>query len=1003
MRLSFDLLNSTDLRISTGLRGPLFAVWLAVLWTAMLMGPALLGLAQSQADHQEASQWFESRIRPILLEHCLECHASDTEASGGLLLDSRDGWEAGGDSGAAIVAGEAAASRVLAAMGYANPRLQMPPSGKLPAHVIRDFQVWIDAGAFDPRQTGPVSTEKQSGLSVEAAQDHWAYRPVLPVSIPELANSKDSDSTVSLSGASPIDAFLDAKRLELGLTATASVSHDVLARRLYFDLLGLPPTMAQQHAAVELLEQGEAGYTRLVDQLLAAPQFGEHFARKWMDVARYADSITLRGFVLPQAWRYRDYLIESFSSDRPFDQMIREQVAGDLLPASNLTEQQRQCVATGFLVLGNTNLEQQDKTQLEMDVIDEQLEVMGRAFLGQTIGCARCHDHKFDPIPTRDYYALAGILRSADSLEHDNVSKWIERSLPASAADVARYDQLKKMVDNLQVAIHGLQQLTGQTDIKTKKSVPINELAGCIVDNSAARLVGNWTLSTSVGKFVASNYAHDGQAGQGTKTATFEAIHLSPGSYEVRLSYTPGENRASNTKVHVFSADGEACIVVDQRPRPPVDGLWLSLGTYRFEEKGQAFVMVSNEAADGHVIIDAVQFLPLSAANTLSANTLSADNLPASVRISNKAEDSDEQELAERSRELQRMQVELSNLQQRLESRPTYLTLVEKSPAQDVSIHIRGDVHNLGATVPRGFLTALGTLGAPPIAADSSGRVELAHWLSASDNPLTGRVYVNRVWSWLMGQGIVASTHNFGTTGLAPTHPELLDWLATQLTDHRWSTKHMVRLIVHSQAYRRSVTGGDAQQLAIDPSNRFYWRGQSRRLSVEALRDAMLQVSGELDSTPGGSLIAAGTVVDYHYAHRGSRRSVYQPVFRNALPELFEAFDFADPSTSLGTRPRSTVSTQALTLLNHPWVVARASACAERLRREVGIVEPQAYVQRLYGECLGRAPTQIELASCLDFLQSSSTNNVDSLDQAQLAQVQLAHALMASLDFRYLK
>ncbi len=776
---------------------------------------------------QQQADFFESRIRPVLVAHCMECHAADTEASGGLLLDSQQGWQAGGDSSSAVVPGDVEASRVVQAIRYDDPNLQMPPAGKLPDGVIRDMELWINSGAYDPRDSLTAQPTTPAGLAVEAAQTHWAYRDVQPVSIPAMGE---------LQGATPIDAFINQRLTQAGLTPAPRAADEVLVRRLYYDLLGLPPTPEQRVEALRLLGQGELGFAQLVDQLLPTTQYAENFARKWMDVVRYADSITLRGFVLPQAWRYRDFLVDAYANDRPFDQMIREQIAGDLLPADDWKQKRRQWIATGFLVLGNTNLEKQDKTQLEMDTIDEQLEVMGRAFLGQTIGCARCHDHKFDPIPTRDYYALAGILRSAVSLEHENVSKWIELPLPGPEP-----------------------------------------------------------------------------------------------------------------------AQGPDC-----EPSPE-------------------------------------------------------ESAPESV-----------------------------------------MTLVEKNPPADIPIHIRGEAHNLGDTAPRGFLTALQREDTPSIPTNSSGRIELAQWLSAPSNPLTARVYANRIWSWLMTRGIVASVNNLGTTGLAPTHPELLDWLARELTQRNWSTKHLVRMIVMSDAYCRGrPIGGDAPQLIADPTNQLIWRGTSRRLTVEALRDAMLQISGELDCEVGGSLIAAGTKVDYNYAHRSTRRSLYHPVFRNSLPELFEAFDFADPSTSIGQRPRSTVATQGLVLLNSSWVVARARAVAARIRNEAHTLVhcqnqkqdlaelalatvpstganaqtvknvstsehvDQALVVSLYEQCFARQPTADELVACIDFLESSGQRSgelvvavggesatqepLSEADQQPLDALEaLVHSLFASLDFRYL-
>ena len=777
-------------------------------------------------------------------------------------------------------------------------------------------------------------------------------------------------------------------------------------RRLHFDLTGLPPTPASaengESAAHDVASYDAQSYETLVDQLLASPHFGETFARHWMDVARYAESITLRGFVFPEAWRYRDYLVEAFNTDRPFDQMIREQIAGDLIESDDLHQKQMQHIATTFLTMANSNLEQQDKTQLEMDLIDEQLDTIGRAFLGQTIGCARCHDHKFDPIPTRDYYALAGIFRSTTALSHSNLSRWIEKPLPLSESMEHHYDSLSKTLASVKDELALLKKSSSIQLTKQNRIIPLSELNGIVVDSAAAKLVGDWTHSTSVGRLIGDGYIHDANSGKGMKTATFEPKKLPPGKYKVRLAYSAGTNRASNAVVRVFSANEQAVLRINQRKVPPEDGLWVSLGEFEFEPNGQAFVIVSNEDSNGHIIVDAIQFLPL-ADKSPNPNTQIALT---STRVNRSAEDEQKQKQAAEDAEIiAALEVEQKSLEQQLAARPRYMTVIENATPTDTRVHIRGDAHNLGDLVPRGFLTALPHGNASSMDANASGRLELARWLASAENPLTARVYANRIWCALMGQGIVHSMNSFGTKGVTPTHPDLLDWLALELIQNNWSTKHLVRTIVMSDAYRRRLTFDDIeqnqQQQQIDPKNEFYWRGHARRLSAESLRDAMLKVSGELDLAQGGSLIRPGTNADYNYNIDSQRRSLYQPVFRNSLPDLFEAFDFADSSVSVGQRTRSTVATQALVLMNHPWIIARANAAAVHFRQQQssdsGDTEtPHALVDSIYLHCFYRLPSDDERATCLAFLeQPSAPGKTDRL-------VVLIHSLFASLDFRYL-
>lgn len=933
------------------------------------------------AEDTDREHFFELHVRPLLTKHCLECHSAETEASGGLLLDSRANWELGGDSGDAIAIGSPDTSLLIKAIEYDEPDLQMPPDGKLPASAIAVLRRWIADGAVDPR-TAAGGRAKSTALSVEQAQSHWAYRPVETIGLPQPEPGEAS--------LSPIDSYVNAALRQAGIEPASEVNTAQLIRRLSFDLNGLPPT-PEAIAEFQKDPQPEA-LERLVDRLLNSPRFGEVFARHWMDVARYAESVTLRGFVLPQAWRYRDYLIEAYNDDRPFDQMIIEQIAGDLLHADDLYERRKQLVATSFLAMGNTNLEEQDKTQLEMDYIDEQLEVLGRAFLGQTIGCARCHDHKFDPIPTRDYYALAGIFRNTVAMAHENVSKWIEQDLPVEPAEAERNQILKERLASVRDQIAKLKKRMKKGDDtaapQSGKSVDRRTLPGIVLDDVEAKFVGEWSSSSGVASFVDLGYRFDGKGNQGEKSATFEPRGLPPGTYRVRLSYSAHANRATNAKVIVFSADGEKVLRLDQRQTPSIEGLWEDLGEYHFEANGQAFVLISNEDADGVVIVDACQFLAVNA-------TAAAGNQAVASSVGSSGSESEE---PLDPKLLQSLEKQAAELNAQLELAPRYLTVKESTPAKDIPIHIRGNVHNLGQVVPRGFLTAMTVPGNETVKLDehSSGRLELARWIADRRHPLTARVYANRVWSWLIGQGLVGSTSNFGTTGDRPTHPELLDWLANELVRSGWSTKHLVRCIVLSQTYRRAVISPDAKAEQVDPNNHLLWRGNLRRVTVEALRDAMLFAGGELDTSMGGSSLKPNTKDDYNYAHEGRRRSIYHPVLRNSLPELFEVFDFADSSTSIGERSRSTVAPQALAMLNAPWVEQRSMALADLLERNCSTA--QMAVESAFRLCLGRDPTAEESVDCCNFLLRGADGKL-STERLK----QLARSLFGSLDFRYLE
>jgi hypothetical protein len=930
------------------------AVCLGTLLTLPISAPA------------QAVEFFEKKIRPALAEHCFKCHSSEAEKSkklkGGLRLDTRDGPRKGGDSGPAIVPGKADHSLLIKVLRY-DGDVKMPPTKKLPEAVIADFERWVAMGAPDPR-TDSAATAKSTGMSVEEGRKFWAFRPPNRSPLPAVR-----DVTWPVNG---IDQFVLARLEAAGLEPAPDADRATLARRVFYDLVGLPPTPEEVDALTA--DKDPLAYEKLVDRLLASPQFGERWGRHWLDVARFAESVTLRGFILKEAWRYRDYVIEAFNHDMPFDQFVREQIAGDLLPAKSLDDRRRQLVATTFLQLGNTNLEEQDKKQLRMDVVDEQLDVITKGFLAQTVTCARCHDHKFDPIPTRDYYALAGILRNAKAMEHANVSKWIEVPLPAEPAEEARIRAHEQAVVALEKQIKT--EKAKATGKSARGALAIKDVPGIVVDDTQAKKVGEWKESQYSGNYIGRGYVHDLNAGKGEKTLTFQPELPASGKYDVWLAYTPGTNRDGAVPVTVFSADGEKTISVDMRQPPSIDGRFLSLGQYHFERNGAGFVLIANEGTTGHVVADAVAFLP-------------ADRAP---------ERGDKPSVAPDV--VRRLEAELKKLQQDAPRREMVMSVVEEPTIEDTRVHIRGSVHTLGEPAPRGFLQVAVVATPPPMPANESGRRQLAEWIAGRDNPLTARVIVNRAWHWLFGAGLVRTPDNFGTTGETPSHPELLDALAIQFMDDGWSIKNLVREIVLSRTYRQHSSIRNPQTAVADPENRLLARQNRRRLDAECVRDTMLFVSGRLRLDAGGPTYPAKMTADYGYRHDDTRRSVYSPVFRNALPELFEAFDFADPSMVTGRRNVSTVAPQALLMMNHPFAIEQARAAAGRLVghavRDGSKSQAQPdLLEWAYRLTLGRPPTDGERRVGLKFLGERS-------EDACAAWTLLFQSLFASADFRYL-
>jgi cytochrome c553 len=910
-----------------------------------------------------SAEFFEKKIRPVLAAHCYQCHSADAQRAkklkAGLLLDSRDGLLRGGDSGPAVVPGKPDDSRLIQALRHAGD-LKMPPKGKLPESVIADFERWVALGAPAPRAA--AAGRKAVGLSNEQGRSFWAYRPLRKTDPPAVR-----DATWP---AGDIDRFILARLEAVGLTPAGDADRPTLARRLYYDLTGQPPTPEEVDAFAR--DSDPLAYEKLVDRLLASPGFGERWGRHWLDIARFAESVTLRGMVLKEAWRYRDYVIDAFDRDVPFDRFIREQIAGDLLPTATVADRCRQLVATTFLTLGNTNLEEQDKRQLRMDVVDEQLDVIAKGFLAQTVTCARCHDHKFDPIPTRDYYALAGILRNAKALEHANVSKWVEVPLPVEPAEEARLREHERAVAALQARIKDAKAKAGGKAVAGRGVLAVGDVPGVVVDDTQAKKVGEWKDSQHSGTYIGRGYVHDLNAGKGEKTLTFQPELPAGGEYEVWLAYSHGNSRAAAVPVTVFSADGEKTVPVDMRKPPPIDGRFVSLGRYQFERNGQGFVIIATAGTTGHVTADALVFLPTSQAGL-------ATKTKAPPKATGDA--------------IRKLEAELKKLQESGPKRPMVMSVVEEGHIEDARVHIRGSVHTLGELAPRGFLQ-VATIGAPPtIPANESGRRQLADWIAAPDNPLTARVIVNRAWHWLFGAGLVRTTDNFGTTGEPPSHPELLDYLAVRFVEDGWSVKRLVRAIVLSRTYRQKSATGNPRSAMVDPENRLLARQNRRRLDAECIRDTLLAVGGQLRRDRGGPTFPPELASDFGYRYADTRRSVYAPVFRNALPELFEAFDFADPSVVTGRRNVSTVAPQALLLLNHPFVVDQARAAAGRLLAEGG-ADDGARLVRAYRLCLGRAPTDGERRVGLAFLRSAG--------DPREAWARVVQALFASADFRYL-
>jgi mono/diheme cytochrome c family protein len=936
--------------------------FLASVFLAGLVGPAIA--AEPSAEHLA---FFEKNVRPVLVTQCADCHGPD-DAQSKLRVDSLAGLLAGGERGPAIVPGRPSESLLLSAVKHEDV-LQMPPKQKLSAKQIADIAKWIETGAAWPGMSAEVAAAKANPATAAILRDEdrafWSFQSPRAAEPPPVRDTQWARS--------PIDRFILAELEAKDLRPAPQADKLTLVRRATFDLTGLPPTPDEVERFVRDLSPD--AYERLLDRLLASPHYGERWGRHWLDVARYADSNGMdENLAFINAYRYRDYVVNAFNSDKPYDRFVAEQLAGDLLsrqPGEPDEANFERLTATGFLSIGPKMLADDDPKKKEMDIIDEQLDTLGKAFLGLTLGCARCHDHKFDPLSAGDYYSLAGILKSTKTMENFRVvANWNENALETAEQTKTRleYETRLKAIE---------------AKIARRKAAADAEAM-----NLARRRAGDYVAAAS--ELVP--LAADGTAFK-PKLALDKLARerkLDPTLLKQWVNHVDRKVRGSDTIYQPFveyqrrGQDSAALAVAAKSFQTEADraiDAWEEL----LKTNKRAAKLDDSRLDEYRSVLFDGKIGPIRATRGFNGYEPTAKTELAAI----------EQEKAAIVKAAPPMRRAMG---------------VREGEIQNVRIHYRGNHTTLGPEVPRQFPRVLAGERQTPIDGNQSGRLQLAQWLTQPDHPLTARVMVNRIWRWHFGRGLVRTVDNFGKLGERPTNQPLLDWLAVEFVKSGWSMKALHRLIMQSSVYQMS-TQFDAQAAAADPENLLYWRFERRRLEAEEVHDALLAVGGRLDRTLGGTTT---TFKEREYvsgtgsrvlAYNSARRTIYLPVLRSAVYEVLQAFDFADPSTLEGNRATTTVAPQALFMMNGKLVAENATALAESLL-ERGELDDAARVRAAFAAVLNRPATRSDVDRSLQFvreLQNQAGAEASPADVRRSAWGSLCRVLLASNEFIYVE
>ena len=982
----------------------------------ILACPALLG---AEPD-RKGLDFFEAKIRPMLVTHCYECHsagaAGKKKLKGELLLDSRDGSRKGGESGPAVVPGKPDESLLISALQHDS--FKMPPKGKLPNELIAHFVKWIEMGAPDPRDG--IAVVASPGIDLEAGRQHWAFQPLVPTTPPDV---KDTPWIHT-----PVDRFVRAKQEAFGITPNSTADARTLIRRAYFDLLGLPPTPEEvEQFTAEAAKDPIASYAGLIDKLLNNAHYGERWARHWLDVTRFAES---NGYAFdgdrPNAWHYRDFVIRALNADMPYDEFVRLQIAGDLLTDINVqtTEEANAATntlaATGFLVAGpyTTQQTQKERERSRYEQLDDIVSTLGTSLLGLTVGCSRCHSHKFDPLPQFDYYRMASCFAEvgfSDTGINSHPEAFRQAKSDFDAAHVPLVAARTKFEN---------EQLVGRYD---------QWIASQGTTSTEAKALPEFEPWHHIGPFAAAdfNVAFDKVFPPELDTELTKTFEEGKLKWTAQPDWKDGE--AHNDKIKgANSANYLYRIVELKEPRVlslslgSDDGikLWVNGREVLSKKVGRNVAAAGQETATIQLAAGRNDLL-MKIANGGGATgfyfAASEGKVPDDVAtiLALPADKRNEEQKKKAVDWYKGFDLEWLRLNQVVARHDTQIPKPDLT--QVFAARVRGTTYQFGEDTYKvfhlrrgnadnkedeakpGFLQVLMRTDeqenkwlADPAAADKSrpGRLGLADWLTdidAGGGHLLARVIVNRLWHHHFGRGIVATPSDFGTRGERPSHPKLLDWLAGELIRGGWKLKPVHRLIMTSAAYMQAgaITESGKQ---LDPENLLLWRRSSRRLEAETIRDSLLAVSGTLDRTQFGK----GTL------DQGSkRRSIYFTVKRSQLIPLLQLFNAPDAMQGIATREESTVAPQALALLNSPVIRDLATKFAAQVGPTPDTSIEQT-IDRAYATALSRPATEAEQAAMQEFIQQQKQSRGEDANAEALAVRDFCHLILCMNEFVYI-